>query len=468
MLRRSFIVAALVLASVPALAQVDHRAAQSPVKNQGARGTCAAFAICGALETFPGIPTDLSEQLLYAVVKLHQHNVDLMLRGLGHAPVMDEGDVFTSYLPLFNYVGTCHAHYLPYHPNPLVLPDTTPAEIRRFLELAQIKVEDLTRLRDAVGKYGFNETGCEHLDGDDARDVERLKRALRDGVMAIPVGYTIHGEHWSFLERHAQTGAPDGPRDLIDPGMMERFSRNILPREWMTYADAKAACANAGVDLVEERRAGRWVSSIVSPKEQYGGHAVLIVGYDEHGFIIKNSWGTDWGEQGYARIAFDYHRLYAGSALMLRAPSIRTPALSVFEKRRRIEEARYRLKVQPRRVNDAVTWQFSTWMLDPRDPDVEMIEYTVETRQPDGRWREVMKHMAHAGPLEARNGAPVMLSIDAARLIRAGTALRVTVRYGDLPLGDPARPDEARMLVTRRYTAPIDALTRMVDLAPAE
>jgi len=35
-----------------------------------------------------------------------------------------------------------------------------------------------------------------------------------------------------------------------------------------------------------------------------GGHAVCIVGWDNRGFIVKNSWGDGWGEDGYFRIAF--------------------------------------------------------------------------------------------------------------------------------------------------------------------
>jgi hypothetical protein len=36
-----------------------------------------------------------------------------------------------------------------------------------------------------------------------------------------------------------------------------------------------------------------------------GGHAFAIVGYDECGFWIQNSWGAGWGKGGFARVGYD-------------------------------------------------------------------------------------------------------------------------------------------------------------------
>jgi hypothetical protein len=45
----------------------------------------------------------------------------------------------------------------------------------------------------------------------------------------------------------------------------------------------------------------------------YGGHAVCIVGYDLNRqlFLVKNSFGTKWGDQGYCWIPFEYIDEYA-------------------------------------------------------------------------------------------------------------------------------------------------------------
>ncbi len=40
-----------------------------------------------------------------------------------------------------------------------------------------------------------------------------------------------------------------------------------------------------------------------------GGHAVALVGYDANHFIVRNSWGTGWGDGGFAYATLDYARV---------------------------------------------------------------------------------------------------------------------------------------------------------------
>ena len=35
-----------------------------------------------------------------------------------------------------------------------------------------------------------------------------------------------------------------------------------------------------------------------------GGHAMTVVGYNKESFIIRNSWGDDWGDEGYCYYKF--------------------------------------------------------------------------------------------------------------------------------------------------------------------
>jgi C1A family cysteine protease len=44
-----------------------------------------------------------------------------------------------------------------------------------------------------------------------------------------------------------------------------------------------------------------------------GGHAMCVVGYnlENNMFLLKNSFGTEWGDDGYCWMPFDYLDYYA-------------------------------------------------------------------------------------------------------------------------------------------------------------
>jgi hypothetical protein len=71
-----------------------------------------------------------------------------------------------------------------------------------------------------------------------------------------------------------------------------------------------AALSETGVVYVTAQIHEGWESPqpdgrILNHREaKLGGHAFLLVGYDTGGFWIQNSWGREWGRNGFARMAY--------------------------------------------------------------------------------------------------------------------------------------------------------------------
>lgn len=58
----------------------------------------------------------------------------------------------------------------------------------------------------------------------------------------------------------------------------------------------------------QSREASRtgYINMPLSTDTLLGGHAVMAVGYTPTHFIVRNSWGTDWGSDGYFFLPHDY------------------------------------------------------------------------------------------------------------------------------------------------------------------
>jgi C1A family cysteine protease len=72
--------------------------------------------------------------------------------------------------------------------------------------------------------------------------------------------------------------------------------------EWKTWLATK------GPVLAALRVDSTWMNAtdhqgklqVFDPNSASGGHAICIVGYTSTHFIIRNSWGADWGDKGFA------------------------------------------------------------------------------------------------------------------------------------------------------------------------
>ena len=155
----------------------------------------------------------------------------------------------------------------------------------------------------------------------------RDKQLWRDRTPLADEGMTLAGaidalsmkgacldSSWPFnLERINDSP----PADTFNEAMRYKISE---AKEIPTTLTAMKACLAEGFPIIfglkltqNFFRCGR--SGLIStpdprdPKSaEHGLHAMLIVGYSdaESRFIVRNSWGTDWGDRGYCYIPYDY------------------------------------------------------------------------------------------------------------------------------------------------------------------
>ncbi len=68
-----------------------------------------------------------------------------------------------------------------------------------------------------------------------------------------------------------------------------------------------------------------WIAPVpADPAASLGGHELVVMGYDNAGAWVENSWGTSWGLNGYAEISWPY--LEANTSAIITADALRITA----------------------------------------------------------------------------------------------------------------------------------------------
>lgn len=191
--------------------ELDLRPYARPVRDQGDRPTCAAFAAASLLEAGEGLNKYLSPEFIY------EHRINKPSAGMYGRNVFQ----------ILTRLGTTTETLYPYGAGPSPGPNP----------LSNLSSAEREKLYRAAKKHRIG--AFVRVDS-----VEGLKRAL-----------------WELGPCYAQL--------------------------WMY-----------------QNTAHFW-RPMKEGHKPIGGHAVAVFGYNKHGFILRNSWGEDWGDGGYTVLPYD-------------------------------------------------------------------------------------------------------------------------------------------------------------------
>lgn len=128
-----------------------------------------------------------------------------------------------------------------------------------------------------------------------ALDIARKFGSVRDSVLPFRSGNLYQGEEDTFYALAARlkiTSYFNLGRDPYKWRQWLAFHGPILTRLEVddTWQDVSS---NGNLDEYHADSAD-------------GGHAVAFVGYTADRFIVRNSWGTGWGDKGFAYASLEY------------------------------------------------------------------------------------------------------------------------------------------------------------------
>ena len=153
----------------------------------------------------------------------------------------------------------------------------------------------------------------DEIPGDDPS----IGSTARGGMKAWHQHGACRRRYWDSLDHDPTTADPEWQADAFRSPLGAYFRVDHTE-----IADLHAAINETGAVYVTAMIHDGWYTPdpetgaipYSSTSREVGGHAFLLVGYDQRGFWIQNSWGTGWGKQGFARLSYGDWRAHSWDA----------------------------------------------------------------------------------------------------------------------------------------------------------
>lgn len=119
----------------------------------------------------------------------------------------------------------------------------------------------------------------------------------------IPAFLYAYGQNFKGQEYYRVDTSDKTPQNVLD-AIKKNLSNNLpMIFGFTVYSSIQESAKNGGKILFPERG-----------EKVMGGHAIMAVGYDDNlkigkyqgALLIRNSWGTNWGESGYGWLPYEY------------------------------------------------------------------------------------------------------------------------------------------------------------------
>ncbi len=116
---------------------------------------------------------------------------------------------------------------------------------------------------------------------------------------AMPAATNNKNDWW--LEA---TKRPLGAYYRVDPRSISDM-HVAIKETGILYASAVSHIDWMKPNTTKAKRGEFWVIPRTRESTEIGGHAFVIIGYNQHGFLIQNSWGETWGTGGRAILSYE-------------------------------------------------------------------------------------------------------------------------------------------------------------------